>query len=156
MHYCEHAEDLQQILLNESVFRGSLTLILSYPQETKTQKGRGIARSSHQKAKTGKFGLEARCLFCPWMLNNCKISHRGRLISILAADFKPTVGTFMKYLICPAEGLGFTRALHMCVPGCLVQDIRLAMLAFSSHSSVPPKPGSDSTLCALVQDSPKD
>lgn len=90
------------------------------------------------------------------MLNNCKISHRAKLISITAADFKLTVGTFIKYLTCPAEGLGLTGAFHMCVPGCLVQDITLTMLAFSSHSSVPPKSGSDSTLCALVQDSPKD
>jgi len=66
------------------------------------------------------------------------------------------VDTFTKDLICPAEGLGLTPALLTCVPGCAVWDVRLMTLAFSSHSSVPPKSGSDSTLCALVQDSPKD
>lgn len=79
-----------------------------------------------------------------------------RLISILAANFKLAVGAFTKGLICPAEGLGLTPALLVRVLGCVVQDIRLMTLAFSSHSSVPLKSGSDSTLCALVQDSPKD
>lgn len=76
-------------------------------------------------------------------------------MSVLVPNFNLLVDTFTKDLICSVEGLGLIPSVFVCIPGCAVWDIMLMTLALSGHSSVPPKSGSDSTLCALVQDSPK-
>lgn len=61
----------------------------------------------------------------------------------------------MKAQFRPAEAPGLTSALLASSLGCLEQDVRLVTPVFSGLLSVPQKSGSGSTLCALVQDSPK-